>query len=162
MKKLLLFGVLLSLVILSNSIKAGSQQVDKTNASVVEAVVFEMPDSVIDGIPVPHEILMYVQMEYQGYAVTKANKVTQGSGTFYQLLVDNDDQPYNGLVIYLLYDTNWQLVSEQKTLPVPLNPVGPATNQSGDDDNRGFRDYRKFYEKLRDFKEKRPNQRHNR
>ena len=114
MKKLIVFGGVLLVVSLSQTVTVESQEND---APPVQAPVRELPSSVINNIKVPYEVLMNAQLEYQGYAVTKAAKVTHKGRSAYRLTVDRDDQPYNNQVIYLLYDMNWQLLGEEKGLP---------------------------------------------
>jgi hypothetical protein len=117
MKKLLIFGILFLLIGL-RPIGVDSQSADNNSSPSPNPVsTWQPPASVIDNISVPYDVLSYVQMEYQGYAVTQVRKITRGGMQAYQLTADRDDQPYNDQVIYLYFDMNWQLIGDEKAMP---------------------------------------------
>jgi hypothetical protein len=119
MKKLILFGSTLIILSLSSSIQVNSQQADNT-ATTAQITALDMPPSVIDGIEVPNDVVMSIQMEYPGHAVTKAAKVSRGETTLYQLTVDQDDQLYNNKLIYVFYDMNWEWLRDERFTPTQI------------------------------------------
>ncbi len=78
-----------------------------------------MPVAVIDNVEVPYDICMNVQMDYPGHAVTHATAFTQDGKQMYRLRIDTDGSPEDNIGIYLLFDNNWNLVSEEKSIPQP-------------------------------------------
>jgi hypothetical protein len=112
MKKLLLGGFI------SLLLSFGSVAIAVTPAANTEAST-PLPSSNVDGVDVPFEVLDYVQMKYQGYAVTGASRT--GSG--YQLRANNSDVPSGGKTIYLSYDSKWHLLNDrQVNAPVYQQP----------------------------------------
>lgn len=73
----------------------------------------------IDNIQIPEEILMYVQLKYQGFSVVKAEKSVRNGGEIYRLRVDNDDQMKDGEGFYLIFDQGWRQIGEEKAVPPP-------------------------------------------
>jgi hypothetical protein len=135
MKKLMLFGSMLIILSLSHTTGVNSQQADYT-ASQSQTVALDMPPSVIDGIEVPNDVLMSIQMEYPGHAVTKATKVSRGRTTLYQLTVDQDDQLYNNRLIYVFYDVNWQLVRSERFTPTS-DQIKPQKEEKKEENQEG-------------------------
>jgi hypothetical protein len=125
MKKLLIILGAVGIFSFNSMGTASSQEAENATVPSTGEAMFEMPPSMIDDIEVPNDVLMYVQMEYQGHAVTKASKISRNGGEVYRLLVDSDDKLYNNEFIYLLYDLNWQLIGEEKNQPAPVE-VKPA------------------------------------
>src|SRR5690606_28469497 len=82
----------------------------------------DMPPVTIDNINVPHEILVYAQIAYQGYAVTQAKETTWNGEKAYQLRIDNDSNPHDNNGMYLLYNADWKLIDEKPYYaPLPDN-----------------------------------------
>ena len=78
--------------------------------------------NMIDNIDVPWEILEYIQMKYEGHAVTKADKIRRGNSELYRLRVDRDDQINDYDSIAVLFDMKWRLVGEEKYASPPPKP----------------------------------------
>lgn len=84
----------------------------------------------VNDIPIPTDVLIYAQTHYQGYAVTQASKATRNGQQVYRLRVDpnNVTTDYDGF--YLLYDTNWKLLGEEKMTPPPApQPKQQTSNE---------------------------------
>ena len=77
---------------------------------------------VIDGVAVPFEVQMSIQLKYQGHAVTKIAVVSHNGEQAYRLRVDRDDVPDDYESIYLYYDMKWQYIDDKKMAP----PAQPA------------------------------------
>lgn len=99
--------------------------------------------SVIDGIEIPEEVLIQIQMDHQGYAATKASITHRNGQQHYSLRVDRNDDPSDYNSFYLLYDMNWQLVGRENTVAPPPPPPAPEAPKPDDgnngrgNDNRG-------------------------
>lgn len=108
------------------------------NAATVNSLPSDVPQgylafSTIDGIEVPEEVLMNVQTEHQGYAVTHANKVARNPQAYYQLQVSKDTTANPFESIYLLYSENWD-PSGREQAPVPAQLQ--VENQDEDDERK--------------------------
>lgn len=75
------------------------------------------PVSVIDGVEVPEEILLEVQMEHQGYAVVKALKTRRSGQTAYMLRLESGNRAQRAF--YLLYDQAWVAIGREEVVPKP-------------------------------------------
>ncbi len=75
--------------------------------------------SVIDDIDVPVAVLISVQSDHLGYAVTQADEVSSGGEEGYRLRLNRDDRPNGGEGIYLTFDKNWELIDEQERAAAP-------------------------------------------
>jgi hypothetical protein len=128
MKLKLLLVVISSFIIVSMFHKSGvAEQAIPVNEIAVADSMKSMT-STIDGIAVPVESLMQIQMKYQGYAVTKAQQVNRNGKEVYELRVDRDDQTTDYDGFYLFYDKNWKFLDEQKiTAPQKSKPqIAPS------------------------------------
>lgn len=109
------------------------------NTAVAENAVTEDPKmnpnewrmvSAIDGIEVPEEILIQIQMDYPGHAATKASKTVRNGQELYALRVDRDDNPSDYDSFYLLYNSDWQSVGKEDLVaPQPVFQPEPAPEQ---------------------------------
>lgn len=79
--------------------------------------------SVVDGVKVPLNVLVYAQTEYQGHAVTKVRKISRGGDQAYQLRVDRDSLANDYDSFHLIYDKDWKLVDDKEILPPPKPKV---------------------------------------
>jgi hypothetical protein len=117
MKKLLVIGIFSIIFGATNLVTALTPQANPETVPIQYAT--EMPPTIIDDVAIPYDVLMYAQMKYQGYAVTQAGIVTINGTQTYRLRVDRDSNPSDFDSIYLLYDMNWQLLGDQKTVAPP-------------------------------------------
>lgn len=94
-----------------------------------------MPSSNVDNIEVPYDVWIYAQTQYQGMAITHANKITRGNKQAYRVRLDHDStsEDFNSSM-YLFYDANWQLIAEEKafTPPAPQQDT-PKPAEASDD-----------------------------
>lgn len=81
--------------------------------------------SVIDDIEIPYEVLEYVQLTYDGHAVTKAEKVIRNGQDVYKLRVDRDDQINDNESIALLYSMTWKLIGNERAEAPPAPRIDP-------------------------------------
>ena len=88
--------------------------------------------STIDGVAVPDDTLMAIQMNYPGQAVTAASTGFAGSQPVYRLVVDHDDDLNNGPTLVLTFDMQWKLLSSAQAAPPPVvSPTPTNWFQSG-------------------------------
>lgn len=78
---------------------------------------------VIDGIKVPLDIIMYAQLKYQGWAITKASRTMHDGKKAYSLRVDRDSDSTDYKSLYLIYSTKWKLLKVQKMEPPVVAPT---------------------------------------
>ncbi len=118
MKLLVSFGI--SIAILAWGSIVSAQTTQPTTSEYKQ----DVPSVPINGIDVPLSVLMYAQMEYQGYAVTKAQKTTLNNAEVIRLLADRDDvsSGYDGK--YLFFDRTWKLLEYKEIVP-----PGPVQKQ---------------------------------
>ena len=120
MKKLIVLVLGTILVSLSGTAVANSapDAAAQTNTATTGSLAAET----INDISIPTEVLLYVQTNYQGYAVTQASKAARDGKPVYSLRVDPNDitTDYDGF--YLLYDMNWKLLGEEKMTPPAPKP----------------------------------------
>jgi hypothetical protein len=125
MKKFV-FGSLVATVLTVSSLSVvGGQEpaiVPPTEVNTTPGMLTNM----IDDINVPWEILEYVQMKYEGHAVTKAEKINRFGKELYKLRVDRDSEATDYDSIALLFDMQWKLVGEEKYAMPPPPPPKPA------------------------------------
>ena len=119
-KKIIAAALALFAVALSGNARAVAPEVPTPTAPASQSV---MPPAIIDEVEVPYEVLIYAQTEYQGYAVTHALKIQRMGREYFVLQVSRDDHPSYSDSIYLLYDSNWNLIGEEKSPPrMPGSP----------------------------------------
>jgi hypothetical protein len=82
--------------------------------------------SIIGDIAVPFDIETDIQLQYQGYAVTQAAKVTRNHEQLYRLRVAPNDMPNNYDGFYLFYTMDWKPAGEEKLTPPPAPKAKPA------------------------------------
>lgn len=79
--------------------------------------------STLDGIDIPHAVLDYVQLTYEGHAVTKAERTVMNGREAYRLRVDRDDVANDYVSFTLLFDNKWQLFGKEELVaPPPPKP----------------------------------------
>lgn len=128
MKKLIVTILAIATVGMTGTAVADSAPVtDQTNTAS------SLATETINDIAIPTDVLIYVQTHYQGYAVTQASKTMRDGKQVYSLRVDPNDvtTDYDGF--YLLYDSTWKLMGEEKMAPpAPKTDPKPSnsTNQS--------------------------------
>lgn len=81
--------------------------------------------NVIDGIEIPQEVLEYVQLTYDGHAVTKAEKTVRDGQEVYRLRVDRDDVINDHSSFSLLFSKDWKLLGRERA-EVPKPQPQPA------------------------------------
>src|SRR5690349_4276364 len=101
MKRLILLATTISVIGLGHSALANEQPPAAPEDAPLASTA---PSSVIDGVEIPYGVLNTIQMDYQGYAVTKAQKQTRGGNTFYLLQVSKDTQALPHESMFLLFD----------------------------------------------------------
>lgn len=101
-----------------------TQAEDGSNQATMQAS-FDMGSTLINGIDVPFEVLMYAQLEYQGHAVTYAEKVTWNGQAAYRLRVDRDIYRDDYDSFYLYFDMGWNLLRDEKLQALPTPPPAP-------------------------------------
>lgn len=69
---------------------------------------------------------MYAQLQYEGSAVTKVEKINRDGKELYRLRVDKDDVADDYNSIYLIYDMKWLLVGEEKGKAPTVRKTEPA------------------------------------
>ena len=122
MKKIV-FGSLVTVVVVVSSLSVVRGERDPVTPPTAVRTTPGMLTNMIDGIDVPWEILEYIQMKYEGYAVTKADKIKRGNSELYRLRVDRDDQPGDYDSLAVLFDMQWKLVGEEKYASPPPKPA---------------------------------------
>lgn len=111
MKKLLLAILLSASFGIIGHVNAAEEPPRDISQSTVTAMV--------DEIEIPYRILVYAQNRYQGYAVTKADKVRVNDQDMVRLRVDNDDVSTDYTGIYLFYDKDWKLIDNKDIIAPP-------------------------------------------
>lgn len=89
--------------------------------------------STLDGIDIPHAVLDYVQLTYEGHAVTKAERTVMNGREAYRLRVDRDDVANDYVSFTLLFDNKWQLFGKEDLVAPPpklqQKPVKPQQEE---------------------------------
>src|SRR5574338_873096 len=117
MKSIKVLCLIVATITISGLVTVKSNAVSSPKISNSGKVLQAMPASMITGVMVPYDVLEYAQLKYTGYAVIEATKVYYNSQQVYRLRVDRDDQINDFNSIYLYYDLNWKLITEDKTPP---------------------------------------------
>jgi hypothetical protein len=124
MKKLITIVTTLSILGASSSIIGNRfYTVSAQNPLIPEQTVQTLAAETIDDIAIPTDILISVQTEHQGYAVTHASTVMRDGKQAYRLLVSRSDATTERDSFYLYYDTNWKSAGEEKIVPVTPTPM---------------------------------------
>lgn len=131
MKKMIVSGLLVAVLTVGSFAIAEGQEVTRTEAPPTNTKY--VLTNTITGIDVPMEVLDYVQYQYIGHAVTKAEKIVRNGQDLYRLRVDRDDLANDYKSIILLYDMKWKLVGEEKLTPPPAPVVVPENNEENDE-----------------------------
>lgn len=79
--------------------------------------------STLDGIEIPHAVLDYVQLTYEGHAVIKAERTMMNGREAYRLRVDRDDLANDYTSFTLLFDSKWQLFGKEELVAPPPKPA---------------------------------------
>lgn len=123
MRRLVAGSVVTGFVVLSSFTLVGGQS-DPVTPPVQVRTTQGTLTNMIGEVDVPWEILEYIQMKYEGHAVTKADKITRGTSELYRLRVDRDDVATDYESIAVLFDMKWRLIGEEKyATPPPPPPV---------------------------------------
>lgn len=122
MRKLITTGLIIATLGVSGNALANTPP-DKPTGSITGSSAATMPASIINDISVPYEVLMYAQLQYEGSAVTKADKINRDGKELYRLRVDKDDVADDYNSIYLIYDMKWLLVGEEKGKAPPVKKI---------------------------------------
>lgn len=137
MKKLILACLISAVIGYGSSASANSQatsgQLPPTNPTTHRL------SSTIDDIDIPFDVLNYIQTEYMGHTVTKARRIARNGQQAYQLRVDRDDVANDSDSFYLIYDSNWKLISGKEKVqssPPPQQPKPKEQRQSSDRQER--------------------------
>lgn len=142
MKLAILAGLTIGLLSLSGVAladkHAANGQLPPTNPSTRRL------SSTIDDIDIPFDVLNYIQTEYMGHTVTQARRITRNGQQAYQLRVDRDDVANDNDSFYLIYDSNWKLISGkekvQSSPPPPQQPKPKEQRQGSDRHERSDRE----------------------
>ncbi|MDQ3064882.1 MAG: hypothetical protein M3Q36_01275 [bacterium] len=125
MKKLIIIATIVGVFSFSNLATANSPDPTSSPPSQTHWSSF----SELNDIKIPDEILMDIQMEFQGFAVTKAAKVNRNDRELYQLRVDKSDIPINYDGFYLYFDRDWKFVErEDIQAPAPVFRSNPTND----------------------------------
>jgi len=105
MKKILAGTVVAAFTIFNLSSMVGADTVQTT-----PVVTFSGMTSNIDDIEIPIEVLMDLQMEFQGQAVNQAKKMRINGNDVYRLRVDRDSETndHDKDTKYVYYDMSWK------------------------------------------------------
>lgn len=135
MRKLMITGLVVVAVGLNSSIATSLPRGGvETQAGSRQS---HPPSELIDGIKVPYGVLAYVQIKYQGHAVTQARKAMKDGKQIYSLRVDRDTASNDYKSFYLLFDLKWSLIGKQKMSPPPAAPAKDNKEESKtEDDNK--------------------------
>ncbi|MDQ3123496.1 MAG: hypothetical protein M3Q14_02345 [bacterium] len=125
MKKLLILTLILATLSFGNAAVANTPDASESPTSKTQWSSYSM----LNDIQIPDEILMDIQMEYQGFAVTKATKVNHNGADLYQLKVDRSDIPVDYDGFYLYFDKDWKMV-EKEDIDAPAPVFRPAVEES--------------------------------
>ena len=102
---------------------ANGQQADLQSTEVQPEFRTGNLSSMIDDIEVPYDVLEYVQLTYDGHAVTKAERVVRNGEQLYKLRVDRDDQLTDYNSIALLFTMDWKLIGTERAATPPPPPI---------------------------------------
>ncbi|MBA3758348.1 hypothetical protein H0X10_01825 [Candidatus Saccharibacteria bacterium] len=120
--KILLTGGLLVAVLSVSSFAVVSGEQSPSTANDTKLSDGRVLTNNIDGIDVPLEVLEYVQFEYPGHAVTKAEKTNRNGAQVYRIRADRDDMINDYESTILLYDLKWKLIGNEKPI-APAKPI---------------------------------------
>ncbi len=125
MRRLVAGSIIAGFAVLSSFTLVGGQS-DPVSPPVQVRTTPGSLSNMIDEVDVPWEILEYIQMKYEGHAVTKADRVTRGTSELYRLRVDRDDIATDYESIAVLFDMKWRLIGEEKYATPPPPPPQPS------------------------------------
>lgn len=83
----------------------------------------------VDDVAVPLDVLLSIQTQYQGFAVTHADKVVRDGKQAYRLRVDQNDVANDGDAFYVLYDSSWKLLGEEKIAQPAKKPEAKKSEE---------------------------------
>lgn len=113
MRHVIAFGLIVAILGFGGKVSAAPDDESQFSAQTYLSTI-------IDNVPVPYDVLVDVQMKYQGHAVTKVRQITSPDGKqLYHLRVDNDDNLGDYDSSYLVYDMGWNLVDKKKMAAPP-------------------------------------------
>jgi hypothetical protein len=124
MKKLIITVTTLGILGASSTIIGNRlHTVSAQNPLAPEQTVQTLAAETVDEIAIPTDILVSVQTEHQGYAVTHASTAIRDDKQAYRLIVSRSDATTEPDSFYLYYDTNWKPAGEEKIVPVTSAPI---------------------------------------
>ena len=124
MKKLLTASIITAAffaVVLSDPSVVSAQEAQPATQFKMSEMV-----STVDGIQIPHAVLDYVQLTYDGHAVTEAERTVMNGREAYRLRVDRDDLANDYASFTLLFDAKWQLFGKEELTPPPKPQPKPV------------------------------------
>lgn len=124
MRKLITTGLVIATLGFSSNALANTP--DKPTGAITASSAATMPASIINDISVPYEVLTYAQLQYEGSAVTKVEKVVRDGKEIYRLRVDKDDLSDDYNSIFLVYDSKWLLLGEERGTAPVIKKQDPA------------------------------------
>ena len=125
MKKLIVSVITIAILTVSSAAVADTKDKNGSPPSLTQWTSF----SILNDIKIPDEILFDIQMEFPGFAATKAAKVNKSGQEFYELRVDKSDVPSYSDGFYLYFDMDWEFV-EKEDIPAPVPVFQPSKEKS--------------------------------
>lgn len=120
MKKFAILILVISGFTLGSMRLVNGQQANLESPPVTPEFTMSGITNVIDGIEVPQEVLEYVQLTYDGHAVTKAQRTVRDGQNVYRLRVDRDDLQNDYSSFSLIFSTDWKLLGRERAeVPKP-------------------------------------------
>jgi hypothetical protein len=118
-KRIIAIGTIAAIVGLSGGFSL-AEEADVYHVTAPDVTGSTLPTTFINDLEIPHEILEYVQLKHQGYAVTHATQLTRNGLRFYELRVDRGTGYNSHESIYMYFDADW------KEIQVTELPIAPA------------------------------------
>jgi hypothetical protein len=122
MKRIFIGGLITVLMVIGSFSVVGGQTEPISPPTEVRTTPGRLTN-MIDDIDVPWEILEFVQMKYEGMAVTKAEKIKRNGTEIYRLRVDRDDIPTDYESLAVLFDMQWKFLGDEKYASPPPKPA---------------------------------------
>lgn len=130
MKKIAILILVVSGFVFGSMRLVSGQQANLESPPITPEFTMSGVTSVIDGIEIPQEVLEYVQLTYDGHAVTKAEKTVREGLDVYRLRVDRDDIQNDYTSFSLIFSRDWKLLGKEKAeVPVPKPQPTPKERQ---------------------------------
>lgn len=127
MKKIAILVLVVSGFTFGSMRLVSGQQASLESPAITPEFTMSGVTSVIDGIEIPQEVLEYVQLTYDGHAVTKAEKTARDGQDVYRLRVDRDDVLNDYSSFSLIFSKEWKLLGREKAeVPKPKPQPAPV------------------------------------